>query len=191
MLKWLNTIMTLFTSLEESSISVSTFLSCVSRCSCGSANSYNPVSVVKLSFRNISRGPAVVINDRSARGTQHTRIEISLRAYDASWQCSDVLGVHCYSRSGVKYSRLCIRSRKEAIDIRQSQKGQYSTSTLPYRSLCQVRRAEEGRDHFIWLRLHTRFGGGSGKTLTLDQVYNILMTLKQTGSWVDAFKYIP
>jgi hypothetical protein len=36
-----------------------------------------------------------------------------------------------------------------------------------------------------------RFGGGSGKTLTIDQVYNILMTLKHTGSWVEAFKYIP
>jgi len=37
----------------------------------------------------------------------------------------------------------------------------------------------------------SRFGGGSGKSLTLDQVYNILMTLKHTGSWVEAFKYIP
>ena len=36
-----------------------------------------------------------------------------------------------------------------------------------------------------------RFGGGSGKSLTLDQVYNILMTLKHTGSWTEAFKYIP
>ena len=36
-----------------------------------------------------------------------------------------------------------------------------------------------------------RFGGGSGKCLTIDQVYNILMTLKHTGSWVEAFKYIP
>lgn len=36
-----------------------------------------------------------------------------------------------------------------------------------------------------------RFGGGSGKTLTIDQVYNILMTLKHTGSWIEAFKYIP
>ncbi|CAF1403362.1 unnamed protein product [Adineta steineri] len=38
---------------------------------------------------------------------------------------------------------------------------------------------------------YVKFGGGSGKSLTLDQVYNILMTLKHTGSWVDAFKYIP
>ncbi|CAF0783802.1 unnamed protein product [Rotaria sordida] len=38
---------------------------------------------------------------------------------------------------------------------------------------------------------YVKFGGGSGKTLTLDQVYNILMTLKHTGSWVEAFKYIP
>jgi hypothetical protein len=53
---------------------------------------------------------------------------------------------------------------------------------------------------YIWLnrniiQLHKiiliRFGGGSGKTLTIDQVYNILMTLKHTGSWVEAFKYIP
>ena len=36
-----------------------------------------------------------------------------------------------------------------------------------------------------------RFGGGSGKNLTIDQVYNILMTLKHTGSWIEAFKYIP
>lgn len=36
-----------------------------------------------------------------------------------------------------------------------------------------------------------RFGGGSGKNLTIDQVYNILMTLKHTGSWTEAFKYIP
>ncbi len=38
---------------------------------------------------------------------------------------------------------------------------------------------------------YVKFGGGSGKSLTIDQVYNILMTLKHTGSWVDAFKYIP
>ncbi|CAF1642858.1 unnamed protein product [Adineta ricciae] len=38
---------------------------------------------------------------------------------------------------------------------------------------------------------YVKFGGGSGKSLTLDQVYNILMTLKQTGSWTEAFKYIP
>ncbi|CAF2372662.1 unnamed protein product [Rotaria sp. Silwood2] len=38
---------------------------------------------------------------------------------------------------------------------------------------------------------YVKFGGGSGKSLTIDQVYNILMTLKHTGSWVEAFKYIP
>ncbi|CAF3100806.1 unnamed protein product [Rotaria socialis] len=38
---------------------------------------------------------------------------------------------------------------------------------------------------------YVKFGGGSGKTLTIDQVYNILMTLKHTGSWTEAFKYIP
>ncbi|CAF3824021.1 unnamed protein product [Rotaria sp. Silwood1] len=38
---------------------------------------------------------------------------------------------------------------------------------------------------------YVKFGGGSGKTLTIDQVYNILMTLKHTGSWVEAFKFIP
>jgi len=38
---------------------------------------------------------------------------------------------------------------------------------------------------------YVKFGGGSGKSLTIDQCYNILMTLKHTGSWVDAFKYIP
>jgi len=38
---------------------------------------------------------------------------------------------------------------------------------------------------------YVKFGGGSGKTLTLDQVYNILMTLKHTGSWMDAFQFIP
>ncbi|CAF2909953.1 unnamed protein product [Rotaria sp. Silwood2] len=38
---------------------------------------------------------------------------------------------------------------------------------------------------------YVKFGGGSGKTLTIDQMYNILMTLKHTGSWVEAFKYIP
>lgn len=37
----------------------------------------------------------------------------------------------------------------------------------------------------------SRFGGGSGKALTIDQVYNILMTLKHTGSWIEAFQYIP
>lgn len=37
----------------------------------------------------------------------------------------------------------------------------------------------------------SRFGGGSGKSLTIDQVYNILMTLKHTGSWIEAFQYIP
>jgi ribonuclease P protein 1 len=38
---------------------------------------------------------------------------------------------------------------------------------------------------------YVKFGGGGGKSLTIDQVYNILMTLKHTGSWVDALKYIP
>ncbi|CAF3105322.1 unnamed protein product [Rotaria socialis] len=38
---------------------------------------------------------------------------------------------------------------------------------------------------------YVKFGSGSGKSLTIDQVYNILMTLKHTGSWVEAFKYIP
>ncbi|CAF3498975.1 unnamed protein product [Rotaria sordida] len=38
---------------------------------------------------------------------------------------------------------------------------------------------------------YVKFGGGSGKSLTIDQVYNILMTLKHTGSWIEAFKYIP
>ncbi|CAF1643837.1 unnamed protein product [Adineta ricciae] len=38
---------------------------------------------------------------------------------------------------------------------------------------------------------YVKFGGGSGKTLTIDQVYNILMTLKHTGSWIEAFKFIP
>ncbi len=43
------------------------------------------------------------------------------------------------------------------------------------------------KTNFIFIR----FGGGSGKSLTIDQVYNILMTLKHTGSWIEAFKYIP
>jgi len=38
---------------------------------------------------------------------------------------------------------------------------------------------------------YVKFGGGSCKTLTIDQMYNILMTLKHTGSWIEAFKYIP
>ena len=38
---------------------------------------------------------------------------------------------------------------------------------------------------------YVKFGGGSGKSLTIDQVYNILMTLKHTNSWVEALKYIP
>ncbi|CAF4768290.1 unnamed protein product, partial [Rotaria magnacalcarata] len=38
---------------------------------------------------------------------------------------------------------------------------------------------------------YVKFGSGSGKSLTIDQVYNILMTLKHTESWVEAFKYIP
>ncbi|CAF0768145.1 unnamed protein product [Didymodactylos carnosus] len=38
---------------------------------------------------------------------------------------------------------------------------------------------------------YVKFGSGSGKTLTIDQVFNILMTLKHTGNWHEAFKYIP
>ncbi|CAF0985847.1 unnamed protein product [Didymodactylos carnosus] len=38
---------------------------------------------------------------------------------------------------------------------------------------------------------YLKFGGGSGKTLTLDQAFNILQTMKHTGNWHESFKYIP
>lgn len=99
-------------------------------------------------------------------------------------------------RSSAEYSLQYVRefscscfSREKTIDIQQSQTREYSSPTFSDRSLRQVSDSS-------WIQrknpcFHSRFGGGSGKTLTLDQVYNILMTLKHTGSWVEAFKFIP